>query len=35
VFQLVKNIPAAIYNLLQLYLLFVVELAIRGDDFDI
>jgi hypothetical protein len=35
VFQLVKNIPAAICDLLQLCLLFVAEFAIGEDDFDI
>jgi hypothetical protein len=34
-FQLVKSIPAAICNLFQVCLLFVIEFAVREDDFDI
>jgi hypothetical protein len=34
-FQLVKNIPAASCDLLQLCLLFVAEFAIGENDFDI
>jgi hypothetical protein len=34
-FQLIKNIPAATFDLLKLCLLFVAEFAIGEDDFDI
>jgi hypothetical protein len=34
-FQLFKNIPAAMCDLLQVCLLFVAEFAIGEDDFDI